>query len=169
MSLTSDILSFAKKALSTSEGVIVKVRTEVSDSIINKTPLDTMNPGDGGQAKASWEAKIGSKGQSNKSARDKTGDTTKEKAKQVAMTNIAQDFYLTSTCEYIGVLEYGGYPNPVKKGTYLSSKQSKDGVSGPGYHKFSVDGYSKQAPHGMVRITIADFQNIVDEVVKGLK
>lgn len=30
-------------------------------------------------------------------------------------------------------------------------------------------GGSDQAPNGMVRITVADFQNIVDEVVKGLK
>lgn len=30
-------------------------------------------------------------------------------------------------------------------------------------------GGSDQAPNGMVRITVADFHNIVDEVVKGLK
>ena len=67
---------------------------------------------------------------------------------------------------YIAVLEYGGYPDPPKKGTHLTSKQSKDGKSGPGYFKFSQNGYSAKAPNGMVRITVAEFDDIVLDIIR---
>lgn len=169
MSFADDMRKWGSKTIETSERAIIGIRSKVSDSIIDKDPVDTTSPGDGGQSKASWTPTTGSPGQSDHSARDKDGSETKNKAHQVAKTNIDGDFYLTSTCPYIRVLEYGEFPNPPKKGTYLKGGQTKDGVSGPGYNIFSQGGFSPQAPQGMVRITVADFQNIVDDIVKGLK
>lgn len=169
MGFADDILKFANKAVDKSHAAIIGIRGGVSGALVDITPSDTINPGDGGQAKASWVAATGSPGQSNDSARDKDGSETKAKARQMAAQNLESDFYLTSTCDHIGVLEYGGYPNPPDKGTYLKSGQTKDGVSGPGFHKFSQNGFSPQAPHGMVRVTVANFQNIVNDVVKRLK
>lgn len=136
MGLTSDILSFAKKALSASEGVIVEVRTEVSDSIINKTPLDT------GYARGNWQASIGQPILSEVTRYDREAGFAPtsgsgiafDEAEDIAKRDVDKDFYLTNNAEYIRNLEF---------------------YSG-----------SKQAPHGMVRITIADFPNIVEKAIR---
>ena len=168
-SLSKQIQLFIDKTMSKLDGAIPQIRIKTSEQIIDRTPYDTMTPGDGGQAKASWVATIGSEGHSNSSAREKEGFETKNKVEHVAKNNIEDDFYLTSTCPYIEVLEYGEYPDPPSKGTYIKKGSSKDGVSGPGYGKFSSGGHSNKAPNGMVRVVAADFKNIVDDVVKDLK
>jgi len=47
------------------------------------------------------------------------------------------------------VLEYGGFPSPVEKGSYIKGK----------YQKLSANGFSKQAPNGWVRATVIQMQN----------
>ncbi len=54
--------------------------------------------------------------------------------------------FLTNNQEHINVLEYGGYPVPVKMGTRLPSGDFEIRSSG---------GFSKQAPKGMVRINLS--------------
>ena len=54
-------------------------------------------------------------------------------------------FTYTNNLPYADVIEFGGYPDPVKLGTRL-----KDGS----YEKRSKSGYSKQAPNGVVRVNI---------------
>lgn len=168
MSFADDIKKFAKKALDNAQTVVVETRYELSQRVIDRTPYDTIQPGDGGQAKANWNASIGAADTNITSRTDKDGNSTKAKAVSVSKSNIADDYYLTNSLPYIAVLEYGGYPNPPKKGTYLTSKQSKDGKSGPGYYKFSQNGYSVKAPNGMVRLVVADFDNIVLDIVRKL-
>ena len=59
--------------------------------------------------------------------------------------------YFTNNLPYIESLEYGGYPNPVKKGTWDKKKKQ--------YVKRSEGGFSKQAPGGWVRTTLIAMQN----------
>lgn len=59
--------------------------------------------------------------------------------------------YLVNNLPYIGVLEYGGFPNPPKSGTKTSS------------------GYSKQAPSGMVRVSIMEINQAVAEGIAEAK
>lgn len=59
--------------------------------------------------------------------------------------------YFSNNMPYVGVLEYGGYPSPVRLGTY--NKKSKS------YTIKSVNGYSKQAPKGWVRSALISMQN----------
>jgi hypothetical protein len=56
--------------------------------------------------------------------------------------------YLFNNSPQARVIEYGGYPNPVKKGTYRK---------GRGYEKRSSGGFSRQAPQGIVRKNLAGF------------
>lgn len=168
MSFLGDINSFLKTVSDNANKVVVSVRSECSDRIINTTPYDTIIPEEGGSAKANWKAAIGSPDESVSKTKDKDGGSTKQKAHSIASMNTDKDFYLTNSIAYIGVLEYGGYPNPPQKGTHLTSKQSKDDKSGPGYFKFSQGGYSSKAPHGMVRLVVADFDNIVLDIVRKL-
>ena len=148
MSFKSDIDKIIAKTTDRLKKTVEGVRIEMSERVINRTPVDTMQPGDGGLAKANWMPSVNIKDTSTTPSKDKYGDKTKEKARAAAGKNIEGVFFLCNSLEYIRVLEYGEYPNPPKKGTYLTSRQSKDGKNGPGYHKFSSSGYSGKAPHG---------------------
>jgi hypothetical protein len=55
-----------------------------------------------------------------------------------------KSLYLFNNSPYVNVVEYGGYPKIVKRGTWL--KKSKR------YEKRSSKGFSKQSPHGMFRL-----------------
>lgn len=137
-SFADQVAKFAVKTMSDAAKAITEIRIGVSDSIINKTPLDT------GFARGNWQSSIGSPVKSEITRFDREagfaptgGDgISLREAKEVAETETSKDFYLTNNAEYIKSLEYGG---------------------------------SDQAPHGMVRVTIADFQNIVNDVIKDLK
>ena len=55
---------------------------------------------------------------------------------------------MTNNLPYIQKLEYGGYPNPAKTGDK------------------TVNGYSKQAPAGMVRISLEQIKNELSEIIE---
>ena len=57
---------------------------------------------------------------------------------------LGKKIYFTNNRPYAIIGEYGGYPNPPKVGTW----------TGNAYQKLSAGGYSRQAPNGMVRISI---------------
>lgn len=63
---------------------------------------------------------------------------------------LGKKIYFTNNTSYINVLEYGGFPSPVKKGSY--DKISKS------YIKLSANGFSKQAPNGFVRVNLKKAQ-----------
>lgn len=58
--------------------------------------------------------------------------------------------FYTNNKPNIGVLEYGGFPDPVKKGSR---------IKGGEYQKLSSGGFSKQAPSGWVRTTLMAMAN----------
>lgn len=99
-------------------------------SIVKKTPVDT------GRARGNWNPSVGSP--------DLTVDenATQPKAKDVSafpQSKGDEPIYISNDLPYIRKLEFGEYPNPPKK----------DGGK-------TVNGYSRQAPHGMVGITVAN-------------
>jgi hypothetical protein len=60
--------------------------------------------------------------------------------------------YLTNNGPGINSLEYGGFPNPVIKGSYIKKSKS--------YEKLSTGGWSNQIdPGGWVRKTLILMQN----------
>jgi hypothetical protein len=69
--------------------------------------------------------------------------------------------FMFNNAPQINVVEFGGYPDPVKKGTYRKGK---------GYQVRSSGGYSKQAPRGMVRSNLAGFgQRFRQRAAKALR
>ena len=54
---------------------------------------------------------------------------------------LGKTLYFVNNSPPINLLEYGGYPNPVKLGSWIDGK----------YQILSSGGYSKQAPGGWVR------------------
>lgn len=111
-------------------------------SIVKKTPVDT------GRARGNWNISVGK------------DDTTTKKDTEPQYRNIEsvpkvendETIYISNNLPYITKLEYGGYPNPPKKGNGKT-----------------VNGYSKQAPEGMVGVTLANNQNIFDSAVRAVK
>ena len=62
--------------------------------------------------------------------------------------------YLTNNTDYVNVVEFGGYPKKVARGTYNK-------VTGV-WEKRSARGFSKQAPKGMVRNNTKRFKRIME-------
>lgn len=54
---------------------------------------------------------------------------------------LGKKLFFSNPTPYINILEYGGYPNPVKLGSLFEGR----------FQKLSSGGYSKQAPGGWVR------------------
>jgi len=129
-----------------------EIASEVSNKIIDKTPVDT------GVTKANWMGNIGAPSEDTTGSADPSGSATKaaveEKIKNWDV--LKEDFYLTNNTPQAVVLEFGLYPNPPLRGTYIPRGKSKHGIAGPRWVKFSQNGYSKLAPHGMVGVTLSE-------------
>ena len=111
-------------------------------SIVKKTPVDT------GRARGNWNITVG---------HDNTTASTRTTPQFKSVTDVPkvegdETIYISNNLPYITKLEYGGFPNPPKKGNGKT-----------------VNGYSKQAPEGMVGVTLANNQNIFDSAVRSVK
>lgn len=135
-----DLTKYARKQ----KVQIAEVRQEYAyglySSIVKKTPVDT------GRARANWTI---TKGSPETAVTEKTRKTPKPKS---SMPEVEGDepIFISNNLPYIETLEYGGY-----------SKNSKTGKT--------VNGYSIQAPEGMVGVTLADSENIFDAAVRAVK
>ncbi len=124
-------------------------------SIVRKTPVDT------GRARGNWNVSVGSP---DTSVTEKTRKTPKP-ISSMPDPQGDESIFIANNLEYIGVLEYGRYPNPVKKGTKVSRKGEKPAK----YQIRSQNGYSRQAPEGMVGVTLANNENIFNAAVDAVK
>ncbi|OTG85532.1 hypothetical protein B9T31_12130 [Acinetobacter sp. ANC 4558] len=76
---------------------------------------------------------------------DKAGSSALSKGLSVLAQLVPYStVYIQNNAPYGPTLEYGGYSNPVKKGSW---------VKGKGFVIKSADGYSKQAPLGIYGVT----------------
>ena len=117
-----------------------KIYIKGLSEIVKGTPVDT------GRARNNWfltQGKPSTKTDKGNQKRNETAKTPK--------TVLGKKVYFTNNLPYIGTLEYGGYPNPVKKGSYNKKKKK--------YIKLSKGGYSLQAPKGWVRAALIRMQN----------
>jgi len=142
MSFSDDIKKFAEKTGNTINEVVVSVILDINEKVIKKTPVDT------GWARGGWVASLGSP---NRSAgiKDKSGQSAISKNAVVALSAPGKVYYLSNNVEYIGVLEYGGFPNPAKQGTGKTA-----------------GGFSLQSPRGMVRMTMMEVKKELSRQVR---
>lgn len=105
----------------------------VFSSVIKMTPVDT------GRARGNWQCTIG------QPATTKNWQSDAEMAMIATVPNHAgMKVYLTNNLPYIQKLEYGGY-----------------GTGEGATIKTTRDGFSVQAPYGMVRISIDRFEGLM--------
>lgn len=126
-------------------------------SIVEKTPAHKQH---GGRARGNWNISAGSVDTS-------TSNATKPKytsPSSVPEPKGDEPIYISNNLPYITTLEYGGYPDPVEKGTWIKKGKGKGH-----YEKLSENGFSKQAPEGMVGVTLANNRAIFDSAVRSVK
>ncbi len=119
--------------------------------IIQQTPTG-LTRSETGRASTSGTTRNGWRLTLNEPSSQKIKTASKNGAKSFQQLNkmphyvLGKKIFFTNNADHINVLEYGGYPKNVKKGSRL-----KDGS----YIKLSRGGYSKPvAPNGWVRVTI---------------
>ena len=148
---SAGLANYAKKTGLSIDKAVIAICAKASTSIIKKTPFDT------GRARGNWYATIGMV--SNETSETRTENDAKSDALATSKESSGKVFYLTNNLDYIHKLEYGLYPKTVKYGTRLKKMSKKTKKSGVRYEVRTINGYSIQAPQGMVRTTIAEIEN----------
>ena len=137
-----DLTKYAKKKGVEFKEVRRNYAFALYSSIVKKTPVDT------GRARGNWNITVG-----HDSFTQDEDKTPKFKSPdQVPEPKGDETIYISNNLDYITKLEYGGYPNPPKGGNGKT-----------------VNGFSKQAPNGMVGVTLANNENIFNAAVRSAK
>lgn len=148
-----DINKYANGCLLKVKEVKRKYAFGLYAGIVKKTPVDT------GRARANWNISVGEVDPSVSDDTKKRG--LKYKEEDIKLKDDDESIFISNNVEYITALEYGGYPSPVKKGTYNKKKKT--------YEIRSEGGYSKQAPNGMVGVTVANSKKYFNAAVRAVK
>jgi len=101
------------------------------------TKIVERTPVDTGAARARWQPNVGP---------EPIGGAGSDIGAFVPQLKLGDTAWISNNLPYIRVLEYGLFPNPPKHGAGKT-----------------VDGYSTQAPQGMIRITAVEFSDIVEQ------
>jgi hypothetical protein len=149
MGFSDQVKIFSNKALKNSDTVLRKVCLDLFRAVIQKTPVDT------GRAKNNWFVGVNRRVIAESLGFDKTpvgqigSKNLQSIVTEVKKAKFGDTVSLMNSLPYILVLEYGGFP--------LSPK---------GGRGKTIGGFSKQAPTGMVRITVEEYARIVQENIR---
>lgn len=121
--------------------------------VVKRSPVDT------GRFRANWNVSYGAPDTSTMTRVDPTGGTTTNAIKQAVLSlPVGATIWLANSLPYARTLEYGEYPNPAKHG---SKKRKETEMT---IH--TVGGFSMQAPHGMVRVSVAEYAAAMKEAIE---
>lgn len=156
MSFTLDIQRFVEKAKKNPETTMRQVSYKLFSAIIKESPVDT------GRFRMNWQTAGAAPASGILEGFDKSGDAAiGDAASYIFSASNWGEFTLTNNLPYATVIEFGGYPDPVKNGTW--NPKTKE------YEIRSAGGYSKQAPHGVVRVNVARFNQLLEEEAAKVK
>lgn len=137
--------------------VVRKAALEALRRVVKRTPVLK------GRARANWQLTIGAPAEGEVTRLDADGATTiaAGTATLGALAQAAPNSYpvvwITNNLPYILVLEEGGYPPNPEKGTYMPERRTRSGRRVKAHYEIrSAGGYSKQAPRGMVAVTVEE-------------
>lgn len=147
MSFSLDVSEFAKVVDKRAVDVQRALAIDVFGKIVLRTPVDT------GRLRGNWNISYDQPDRS----KDKTGPDpngtyklAEIKVKAQAIPK-GQSIWMTNNLDYAPVVEYGGYP-------------SKGGETPK-----TINGFSKQAPKGMVRVTLSEFSSAIKKAIAKAK
>lgn len=141
---------WAVTAMEKSEDAIRATAIKYFSAIVTSSPVDE------GTFRANWYVTTTSPSSDrNDSKTDKSGSSTISAMANFVSKSITWDsFIFTNNLPYSEVIEFGGYSSPVSKGTW--NKKTKS------YEERSLDGYSKLAPQGVVRVNAIRFNKLLE-------
>ncbi len=114
---------------------------QLFSGVINRTPVDT------GRLRGNWQASLDTPASGTT---ERTGEAgALAEARAVTALAPSNAYFLTNNLPYAAVAEFGLW------GT-------GDGAT----NKTTRDGYSIQAPYGMVRVTVAEFQQALRRQIR---
>lgn len=123
------------------DDILQTIVIKVGESVVRLSPVDT------GRFRGNWQLTIDSLAGSSLLRYDQDGQSTiNEIASKANSFTAGQVAYIQNHVLYGDDLEWGNYNGPTAKVT--------------------DEGFSRQAPSGMVRVTEAEFMNIVNEAVR---
>jgi hypothetical protein len=145
MTFTDDIAKFVKTAERRLKKVVVDSTLSLSTVIIMRTPVDAPigwhDPDSVGFARGSWYVSFNGYSTRGIGGNDPSGLNTVQKiTTQLQRYNVREhtSIHINNNAPYIGLLEHGGYVPPA----YNFQTRIKS----------TAEGYSTQAPAGMVRV-----------------
>lgn len=124
--------------------------------IIDLTPVGDFDPDHEGTLKANWQATANEPAVGQVNRQDPNRDARSDMDQALPRAVLKKNLYLTNNLPYAGVVEFGGYPKRVRFGTF----NKKTGQ----YEIRSAGGFSKQAPRGMVRISVRRWRRGVQDL-----
>lgn len=131
-----DLNKWALKAKGEADKKVREVCFELTRRVILKTPVDQ------GRLRANWQASINTPASGIVDSFDKTGEVSVSKAKSSIKNASGNVFWLSNNLPYATVVEFGQY-----KGSGPKTK----------------NGFSTQAPAGMVRISIDEVLRVISK------
>jgi hypothetical protein len=136
---------------------------EIFKRVVQRTPVDT------GLARGNWLPSTGSPSEAVTDTKDKSGNKTIQNIKAVVeQAKGDEPLFLVNNLPYIEKLEYGRYPKNPKHGGKTKEYTRKDGTKVGGLPK-TVNGWSRQAPSGMVGTVLSQAEQIFKNVVNAVK
>lgn len=116
--------------------------------VVFRTPVLT------GRARGNWQVTLDAPASGEIGIIDSNGAATVERGLGVIATIGAfARAFITNNVPYILVLEHGGYPLEVRRGTRVRGSRPAR------YAVRSQAGFSKQAPQGMVELTVLELRD----------
>jgi hypothetical protein len=145
---------FVEKAKLAPETVMKKVLMDISTAVVMRSPVDT------GRFRANWQYHFGENSGSVTDSTDLSGgDTISTMHAAIMAGGIYGEHHISNNLPYAQVIEYGLYPNPPMRGSW---------VKGQGWVIKSEGGFSKQAPTGVVRLAVLEYQSFLDSAIAAL-
>jgi len=157
-----DLEAFETKAIDRVNEVRKLLAYDVFSRVIDRTPVYFAYEPTSGNTKYNWTCTINKLSRKVLKGTDKNGARTKARMWKVLARAKGDDtIFFANSVPHINVLEDGGYPSMVKRGSY-NKKTHKWEIR-------SAGGYSKQSPKGMVKVTIAEFPYLQNKAVQEAK
>jgi hypothetical protein len=126
---------------------------EIFNNVVARTPVDT------GAARQDWLVTLNSEDHSFDPSKHKGQHGLSKGEKVIDNAKGDDTIFIQNNAPYINMLEYGGYGKRDENGNLIEPS------NGPK----TVNGFSRQAPHGMVGVTMAKAQQLFDKAVNAVK
>jgi len=171
----TDPVKWIEKVKDAPRDAINKACFKTFTDVVLRTPVDQ------GAARGGWLCSL-DQPEIGMGEKDKEGGKTISKIAAVLETaKGGQTVFLTSSIPYIRMLEFGGYGKAKGQGEALKGKpfaggwkKDENGEEGEkkkkkkGPSKITADGFSIQAPEGMVGLAMQNFQKHLEDAINTL-